>query len=44
MSHVTGMDVQSCRRRVVWCENVLDSEIFFAMKREIENEFPQLAA
>ena len=44
ISQVTGMDVQSCRRRVVWCENVLDSEIFFAMMREIENEFPQLAA
>ncbi|HFT4706436.1 TPA: hypothetical protein ACHT65_003567 [Klebsiella pneumoniae] len=44
MNAVTGMDIQSCRRRVVWCENVLDSEIFYAMKREIEKEFPQIAA
>lgn len=40
MNAVTGMDIQSCRRRVVWCENVLDSEIFYAMRREIEKEFP----
>ncbi|MCA5334135.1 hypothetical protein K1S86_26370, partial [Klebsiella pneumoniae] len=44
MNAVTGMDIQSCRRRVVWCENVLDSELFYAMKREIEKEFPQIAA
>lgn len=44
ISHATGMDIQSCRRRVVWCENVLDSEIFYAMKREIEKEFPRIAA
>ncbi|HHW3994830.1 TPA: hypothetical protein ACTU9Y_000698 [Klebsiella pneumoniae] len=43
MNAVTGMDIQSCRRRVVWCENVLDSEIFYAMKREIEKEFPLAA-
>lgn len=43
MNAVTGMDIQSCRRRVVWCENVLDSEIFYAMRREIEKEFPQSA-
>jgi hypothetical protein len=44
ISHITGIDIQSARRRVVWCENVLDSEIFYAMKREIEKEFPLIAA
>lgn len=43
MHEVTGMDVQSCRRRVVWCEKVLDSEIFYAMRRELEKEFPHAA-
>jgi len=43
MNAVTGVDIQACRRRVVWCENVLDSEIFYAMRREIEKEFPQAA-
>lgn len=41
---VTGMDIQQCRRRVVWCENVLDSEMFYALKREIENENSLIAA
>lgn len=44
ISQITGIDVQSARRRVVWCENVLDSEIFYAMRREIEKEFPLIAA
>lgn len=43
MNYVTGMDIQACRRRVVWCEKVLDSEIFYAMKHELEKEFPQAA-
>ncbi len=41
---VTGMDIQQCRRRVVWCENVLDAEMFYALKREIENENSLIAA
>lgn len=44
INSVTGMDIQQCRRRVVWCENVLDAEMFYALKREIENENPLIAA
>ena len=44
ISAVTGMDIQQCRRRVVWCENVLDAEMFYALKREIENENSLIAA
>ncbi|WKM72909.1 hypothetical protein Q2T70_03940 [Klebsiella oxytoca] len=44
ISQITGIDVQAARRRVVWCENVLDTEIFYAMRREIEKEFPLIAA
>lgn len=40
ISHTTGIDIQSARRRVVWCENVLDAETFYAMRREIEKEIP----
>lgn len=43
MHLITGLDIQACRRRVVWCENVLDSEIFYAMKREMEDEIPLIA-
>ena len=28
MSRVTGVDVQQCRRRVVWCEKVLNQNSF----------------
>ena len=41
---VTGADIQYCRKRVVWCEKVLESEMFYAMKRELEKEFPLIAA
>ncbi|WP_368762511.1 hypothetical protein [Klebsiella michiganensis] len=44
ISQITGIDVQAARRRVVWCENILDTEIFYAMRREIEKEFPLIAA
>lgn len=40
----TGLDIQSCRRRVVWCEKVFEAEVFYAMKREMENEIPLIAA
>lgn len=43
INYATGMDIQACRRRVVWCEKVLDSEIFYAMRREIEKELSQAA-
>ena len=38
MSRVTGVDVQQCRRRVVWCEKVFESELFYALQREMEKE------
>lgn len=40
----TGADIQYCRKRVVWCENVLDAEMFYAMKRELEKEIPEITA
>ena len=43
INYATGMDIQACRRRVVWCEKVLDSAIFYAMRRELEKEFPRAA-
>ncbi|EFW56476.1 hypothetical protein SGB_01221 [Shigella boydii ATCC 9905] len=27
-----------------WCEKVLESEMFYAMKRELDKEFPLIAA
>lgn len=44
MQQATGIDIQSCRRRVVWCEKVFEAEVFYAMKREMENEIPLIAA
>ncbi|EPY8428831.1 hypothetical protein ACXG8O_004031 [Citrobacter youngae] len=44
VSRITGMDSQSCRRRIVWCEKVFEAEVFYAMKRELENEIPLIAA
>lgn len=43
ISQITGVDIQYCRRRVVWCERVLDSEMFYAMKRELEKELLVIA-
>ncbi|MEB8638636.1 hypothetical protein P2G74_01440 [Cronobacter muytjensii] len=34
----TGCDLQAARKRVTWCEKVLEEEIFFAAKRELEKE------
>ncbi|EES3797989.1 hypothetical protein C9189_26700 [Escherichia coli] len=44
ISYITGADIQYCRKRVVWCEKVLESEMFYAMKRELEKEIPLIAA
>lgn len=38
ISTITGCDIQAARRRVVWCSNILDAEMFYAMKREMEKE------
>ncbi|KMK13557.1 hypothetical protein ABW09_23440 [Pluralibacter gergoviae] len=44
MSGATGADIQLCRKRVQWCEDVLDAELFYAMQREMEKEIPLIAA
>ncbi|HDS1237617.1 TPA: hypothetical protein QEG37_002017 [Pluralibacter gergoviae] len=44
MSVSTGADIQLCRKRVQWCEDVLDAEFFYAMQREMEKEIPLIAA
>lgn len=44
ISYRTGLDVQAARRRVVWCSKILDEEMFYALKREMENEIPLIAA
>lgn len=44
MQQATGVDIQSCRRRVVWCEKVFEAEVFYAMQREMENEITLIAA
>ena len=44
MHLATGLDTQACRRRVVWCEKVFEAEVFYAMKREMENEIPLIDA
>lgn len=44
ISSTTGADIQYCRKRVVWCEKVLESEMFYAMNREMEKEILQMAA
>lgn len=44
ISRMTGADIQQCRRRVVWCEKVFEAEMFYAMRREMENENALIAA
>lgn len=44
ISYRTGLDVQAARRRVVWCSKILDEEMFYALKREMENEISLIAA
>ena len=44
MHLITGLDIQACRRRVVWCEKVFEAEFFYAMKREMENEISLITA
>ncbi|MEL5676932.1 hypothetical protein [Serratia nevei] len=40
----TGADVQAARKRVIWCEEILEEEMFYAIKREMEKEFLVVAA
>ncbi|EKN3944210.1 TPA: hypothetical protein SCM97_002817 [Yersinia enterocolitica] len=44
LARLTGCDVQLARKRVVWCENILEATMFYAIKREMEVEFLQNAA
>lgn len=44
ISRMTGTDIQQCRRRVVWCEKVFEAEMFYALRREMENENALIAA
>ncbi|MCC8463846.1 MULTISPECIES: hypothetical protein [Photorhabdus] len=36
LSYLTGCDIQYARKRVVWCEELLESEMYYAIKREME--------
>ena len=40
----TGADIQAARKRVVWCEEILEEEMFYAMRRELEKEFLSFAS
>ncbi|MDF7681211.1 hypothetical protein PT300_11705 [Enterobacteriaceae bacterium ESL0689] len=44
IQYYTGNDIQYCRKRVTWCERVLEGEMFFALKRELQHESQGLAA
>ncbi|EIC83380.1 hypothetical protein [Serratia sp. M24T3] len=38
INYHTGFDIQAARKRVTWCEEILEEELFFAMKRLLEVE------
>lgn len=44
INYRTGLDVQAARRRVVWCSKIFDEEMFYALKREMDNEISLIAA
>lgn len=44
ISYITGADVQFCRKRVIWCEEILEEEMYYAMKHAMEKEMLQNAA
>ena len=44
ISYITGADVQFCRKRVIWCEEILEEEMYYAMKHAMEKEILQNAA
>ncbi|MFT4271826.1 MAG: hypothetical protein QM578_12510 [Pantoea sp.] len=41
---VNSCDVQLARKRVIWCEQILEEEMFYAVKREMEKERDLIAA
>ncbi|WNN42812.1 hypothetical protein [Winslowiella toletana] len=42
--YATGCDIQYARKRIIWCEEVLEEEMFYAIKHEIEQENSLIAA
>lgn len=38
IAHATGTDIQAARKRVIWCEQILEEEMYYAIKREMEKE------
>ncbi|MDE9443896.1 hypothetical protein KKJ09_19500 [Xenorhabdus bovienii] len=38
LSRLTGCDVQQARKRAVWSEELLEEEMYYAIKREIRKE------
>lgn len=44
MNYETGVDIQFARKRVIWCEEILEEEMFYAIKREMEKEITEEAA
>lgn len=44
INYHTGCDIQAGRKRVIWCEEILEEEVFYAMKHAIEENNSLLAA
>lgn len=44
INHFTGCDIQYARKRVIWCEEILEEEMYYAIKREMEEEYSPVAA
>ena len=44
INYHTGCDVQAARKRVIWCEEILEEEMFYGIKRSMEEEITQKAA
>jgi hypothetical protein len=44
ISNKTGCDVQAARKRVIWCEEILEEEMYFAIKRSMQDENSNIAA
>ncbi|ENU3061676.1 DUF1133 family protein [Escherichia fergusonii] len=42
LAGMTGTDVQAARKRIVWCEKVLEEDLFYAMRRELRAELTDL--
>ncbi|MCZ9009731.1 hypothetical protein [Escherichia albertii] len=38
LAGLTKIDTQAARKRVVWCEKILEEDLFYAMRRELSTE------